>query len=119
VEIHIKKVGMIRPQNNPKNQDVNLKIDWSIDYIHKSQSNVEYICNILTFPNFPLNLRIEGFLYIGNFEKFSEDDLSKIIFDKCMDVLLNLISITKDQIFEIPSKEEILENNKYDAIESI
>ena len=44
MEIYIEKVAMIRPLTNPKNCDLDLEMDWSIDYTHKDQNYIGYNC---------------------------------------------------------------------------
>lgn len=42
MEIHIEKVGLIRLNPNPKNKQLTLNLDWSVDYENTDQKVLNY-----------------------------------------------------------------------------
>ena len=103
MEMQIEKIGLIRLKNNPRSQELNLNVDWVLEYIHKSPYKLEYIGNIKTFNPFPSNLKIEGNLNLNSPDEFEEEKVSKVIVDVCLEMLLNMINVTKEHNFELNS----------------
>jgi hypothetical protein len=110
MEMCIEKIGMFRLERNPKNQELKMDLKWTIDYTEIGLHNVSYICNLKTSPNFPLNLRVEGFLNMSKIESFSKNEVSEVIFDRCTEILLNLVNISKEYNFEIQCIDSLEEH---------
>ena len=52
MEIHIEKVGLIRLNPNPKNKQLTLNLDWSVDYQHTDQKVLNYDCILKNYGSF-------------------------------------------------------------------
>ncbi|GAA5819179.1 MAG: pilus assembly protein [Methanobrevibacter sp. CfCl-M3] len=100
----IEKIGMIRPQHNIKSQELDLAVDWSVDFENDTAKIMGYVCKIKTSKSFPLNLQIEGILNSDDLENFSKTEVSQVIFSKCLEILLNLLNLSKEHFFEIQEK---------------
>lgn len=93
MEVYIEKVAMIRPLTNPKNCDLDLEMDWSIDYTKTDQNNIGYNC-VLKSIFLDLNFKIEGILKLEAFEEFREETSSQIIVNNSFDILMKMFSLT-------------------------
>ena len=111
MKVYIEKVAMIRPLTNPKNCDLDLEMDWSIDYKKIDQKNIEYTC-VLKSIFLDLNFKIEGILNLGDFEEFREEIASQIIVNNSFDVLMKMFSLT------LPSSHTLSDDNTMDNLGS-
>lgn len=96
MELYMKKIGMIREDINPKNLSLNLDIDWAIEYKRTDQKNVGFDILLKSCENFELNFKIEGIVKLTPVEKFSQEEISQIIFHQAFKVLMDMISITRE-----------------------
>jgi hypothetical protein len=46
INVYVNKIRMVRPGKNPKNYDLDLNLDWSIDYIKTDEKALEYVCTL-------------------------------------------------------------------------
>ena len=60
MEIHIEKVGLIRLNPNPKNKQLTLNLDWSVDYENTDQKVLNYDCILKNYGSFDIKLKVEG-----------------------------------------------------------
>lgn len=110
---------MFRPETNPKGQNLDLDLDWAIDYKNADVNHIEYTCTLKTFQLFPLNFKVEGFLQFEELENVSKNKISQIIFDRCLEILLKMVNLTKEFCFEtefdkkIPEKSNSLKTCKF------
>lgn len=109
MKIYIEKVAMIRPLTNPKNCDLDLEMDWSIDYTKIDQKNIGYNC-ILKSIFLDLNFKIEGILKLEDFEEFSEETSSQFILNNSFDLLMKMFSLT------MPSSHTLSDGESLDTI---
>ena len=42
MEITVERIALIRENYNPKNTNLNLNIDWSVEFTHTDQSVIKY-----------------------------------------------------------------------------
>lgn len=105
MEIYMQKIGMIRPGTNPKNSSLNLDIDWSVEYVHIDHNIINFNIIIRSIDNFNLDFKIEGFIELNSDENFIQNEISEIIFQKACNVLMDMISITRQS-------NHILSNSK-------
>ena len=56
MEIHIEKVGLIRLNPNPKNKQLTLNLDWSVDYENTDQKVLNYDCILKNYGSFDIKL---------------------------------------------------------------
>ena len=111
MKIYMQKIGLIRPDFNPKNSSVNMDIDWSVEYTNTDQKEINFDIILKTCENFVLNFKIEGVLKLNSFEEFVQEDVSQIIFYQACNVLMDMISITRESV-------HILSGNEYSNIGS-
>lgn len=104
IKMSMTKIKIIRPEDNPKSCNLNVNMDWNIEYTDNKQNSVGYVCTLETDGKFPIKLAIQGLVKTENNVQILEKnykDLSKHILDKTTETLLNLLNITKDSIFTI------------------
>ncbi len=111
MKVYIEKVAMIRPLTNPKNCDLDLEMDWSIDYTKIDQKNIGYNC-VLKSIFLDLNFKIEGILMLDDFEEFMEETSSQIIVNNSFDILMKMFSLT------LPSSHTLSEGESVDNLGS-
>lgn len=104
IKMSMTKIKIIRPEDNPKNCNLNVNMDWNIEYTKNNQNSVGYVCTLETNGELPVKLAIQGLVETEKNVQILEKnykDLSKHILDKTTATLLNLLNITKDSIFTI------------------
>ena len=42
MEIYMQKIGLIRDDINPRNSDLNLDIDWYVEYTNTDQDRINF-----------------------------------------------------------------------------
>ena len=94
--MYMQKIGLIRDDVNPKNLSLNLDIDWAVEYRNTDQEMIDFDIVLKSCENFELNFKIEGIIILGMFEKFSQEEVSQIIFHKACKVLMDMVSITRE-----------------------
>ncbi len=113
LNVCVNKIKMIRPGINPKSCDLNLSIDWSIEYNRTEEGNLGYTCTLNATGEMPIKFAVQGFLegepQIEDLEKRSEE-LSPLILDTCMNTMLNTINATKNSIITINTAPEVYLN---------
>lgn len=105
MEIYMQKIGLIRDDVNPKNTNLNLDVDWFVEYTNTDQDEINFTIVLRTFENFNLNFKVEGIAKLDLFEEFIQEDVSQVIFCRACDVLMNMISITRESVHGLPEKE--------------
>lgn len=108
MEIYIEKLAMIRPCLNPKNQDLNLDVDWSVDYVELDQKHINYNCILKSSD---LKFKLEGILELGLFEEFNQEICSKIIFDKACELLINNFSLSGQSSYNLMDKKSFFDSD--------
>ena len=106
VEITVEKIAMIRENYNPTNTNLNLDVDWSVEYEDTDQRDVKYNIIIRSAEYLNLNFKLEGLLRLGDFEEFIQQDCSQIVFHHACNMLMNMISLTRQSNYEL-FKEDI------------
>ena len=109
MEIYMQKIGLIRDDINPKNSNLNLDIDWFVEYTNTDQDEINFTVVLKSWENFNLNFKVEGILKLDLFEEFNQEDVSQIIFYQACNVLMDMISITHESV-------HILSKNKHSNI---
>jgi hypothetical protein len=113
LNVCVNKIKMIRPGTNPKSCDLNLNVDWSIEYSKTEEGNMGYVCTLNAIGEMPLKFAMQGFLecetQIEDLEKRSEE-LSPLILDKCMNTMINIVNATKNSIITINTVPEVYLN---------
>jgi hypothetical protein len=105
VEITVEKIAMIRENQNPKNTNLNLDIDWFVEYTNTDQDKINFNIVLKSSGNFNLNFKVEGIIILDLFEEFVQEDVSQIIFHHACNVLMDMISITRDSVHILSKKE--------------
>lgn len=113
VDVCINKIKMIRPGINPKNCDLNLNVDWSIEYSIKDEKNMEYVCTLNALGDMPIKFAIQGYLEseskMEDLEKRS-GELSPLILDKCMNTMINILNATKNSVITLNNIPQVYLN---------
>ena len=107
MKIYMQKIGMIRPDVNPKNSSLNLDVDWSIEYFDTDQSQIKFCIILRSLNQFSLDFKIEGFVELEAFEKFIQEDVSKLIFHQACTVLMEMISLTRQSTHILSNPEKL------------
>lgn len=95
MEITVEKVALIRENYNPKNSNLNLDIDWSVEYSHTDLKDINYDIVLKSAQYLNLNFKLEGFVRLGEFEEFIQQECSQIIFHHACTILMNMVSLTR------------------------
>ena len=118
MEIYMQKIGLIRDDINPKNTNLNLDIDWFVEYTNTDQNEINFSIVLKSCGNFDLNFKVEGIVKLDLFEEFIQNDISQIIFYHACNVLMDMISITRESIHIISKNEypDLGSENHYNAL---
>lgn len=106
VEITVEKIAMIREDYNPKNTNLNLDIDWSVEYTSTDQRDVNYNIVLRSLEYLNLNFKVEGLIRLDVFEEFLQEECSQIVFHHACTMLMNMISLTRQSSYEL-FKDEV------------
>ena len=80
MEITVEKIAMIRENYNPKNTNLNLDVDWSVEYTNTDQREINYNIVLRSAEYLNLNFKVEGLLKLDIFEEFVQQECSQIVF---------------------------------------
>ena len=105
MEITVEKIALIRESFNPKNSNLNLDIDWSVEYTGTDQKDVRYDIILKSAEHLNLSFKLEGLLKLGESEEFIQKDCSQIVFHHACDMLMNLISLTRQSNYELLNED--------------
>ena len=101
MEITVEKIAMIREDYNPKNTNLNLDIDWSVEYTSTDQRDVNYNIVLRSAEYLNLNFKLEGLIRLDVFEEFLQEECSQIVFHHACTMLMNMISLTRQSNYEL------------------
>lgn len=118
MEIYMQKIGLIRDDINPKNSDLNLDIDWYVEYTNTDQDRINFNIVLKSCGNFDLNFKVEGIIKLELFEEFIQEECSQVVFHHACNVLMDMISITRESIHILSKKEysNLGSENHYNAL---
>lgn len=105
MEIYMQKIGLIRDDINPKNSNLNLDIDWFVEYTNTDQEKINFNIVLKSCGNFNLNFKVEGIIKLDLFEEFIHDEVSQMVFYHACNVLMDMISITRESVHILSKKE--------------
>lgn len=120
MEIYMRRIGMLKNDINPKNITLNLDIDWSVEYTNTDQDEINFDIILKSYEHFNFSFKIEGILKLDSCETFIQDEISQIIFDQACNVLLNMISLTRQTSHDLSVSDlpylgsENISNTLYD-----
>ena len=112
MKIYMQKIGLIRDDINPKNTSLNLDVDWFIEYTNTDQDNINFTIVLRSCGNFNLNFKVGGVVKLDLFEEFIQEDVSQVIFSHACNVLMDMISVTRESIHVLSRKEYSNLNSK-------
>ncbi|AEH06149.1 hypothetical protein [Methanothermococcus okinawensis] len=104
-----------RPEKNPKNAELELNTDWSIDY-NKKEDGFEYKCKLKTDGAFPFKISVKGMILDNDFNEVPEEVSLKIL-NNVVDIIPNLLNLSKEK--EIKIKMDIPLNIKDEVSQKI
>ena len=105
MEITVERIAMIRENYNPKNTNLNLDVDWSVEYMNTDQREINYSIVLRSAEYLNLNFKVEGLLKLDIFEEFIQQECSQIVFHHACTMLMNVISLTKQQKYDLLTEE--------------
>ncbi len=105
MEITVEKIAMIREDYNPKNTNLNLDVDWSVEYTGTDQRDIKYNIIIKSVEYLNLNFKLEGLVRLNDFEEFIQQDCSQIVFHHACNMLMNMISLTRQSDYELLNED--------------
>lgn len=109
--IYIQNISLERPEINPKNSNLNLNIDFNVDFKNVESNLINYTCLLKSLYNFNMCFKVEGIMKMGSGEIFSKEECSQLVFDNSITVLMNLISLTKENEYFISSNDDLGTNS--------
>jgi hypothetical protein len=98
---------MIRPDVNPRNSNLNLDIDWTIEYCDTHQDRIRFNIILKSLNQFSFDFKIEGVVELSDFEKFVQEDVSQLIFHKASVILMDMISLTCESTHILSNPENL------------
>lgn len=101
VEITVEKIAMIRENYNLKNANLNLDIDWSVEYTDIDQREVNYNIVLRSSEYLNLNFKVEGLIRLEIFEEFLQKECSQIVFHHAYAMMMNMITLTRQSNYEL------------------
>lgn len=101
VEITVEKIAMIREDYNPKNMELNLDIDWSVEYSNTDQRDVNYNIVLRSSEYLNLNFTVSGLIRLDIFEEFLQQECSQIVFNHACTMLINMMTLTRQSNYEL------------------
>lgn len=101
MELTVEKMALIRDDFNLKNRDLNLNIDWSVEFTHTDQKEIKYDIILKSGEYLNLNFKLEGLVILGNLEKFIQQECSQIVFNHACSMLMNAVSLTRQTKYEL------------------
>ncbi len=105
VEITVEKIAMIREKYNPKNTNLNLDVDWSVEYTNTDQREINYNIVLRSAEYLNLNFKVEGLLKLDIFEEFVQQECSQIVFHHACTILMNMISLTRQSNYDLINED--------------
>ena len=105
MEITVENMAMFRANHNPKNTDLNLDIDWSVEYTNTDQKNIGYDIILKSVSGFDLSFKLGGLIRLGDFEEFIQQDCSQIVFHHACSILMDTISLTRQSNYELLNED--------------
>ena len=105
MKICMQKIGLIRPDFNPRNSSLNMSIDWSVEYTNTDQDEINFDIILKSCEDFILNFKIEGIIKLDLFEEFIREDVSQILFSHACNTLMDMVSITRETVHILSEKE--------------
>ena len=96
---------MIRENCNPKNANLNLDVDWSVEYTDTDKKDINYNIILRSAECLNLNFKVEGLIRLGNFEEFIQHECSQIVFHHACGMLMNMISLTRQSSYELLNED--------------
>lgn len=106
MKIYMQKIELFRPNTNPKNKELDLDIDWAVEYDDITKEKMKFNIILKSFKNFTLNFKIEGLVKLDTFEEIVQDEISQKIFHQSIKVLMDMISITRESTHDISNTNE-------------
>ena len=91
VEITVEKI----------NANLNLDIDWSVEYTNTDQRNVNYNIVLKSAEYLNLSFKVEGLVRLDIFEEFLQQECSQIVFHHACTMLMDMISLTRQSNYEL------------------
>lgn len=105
MEITVEKIAMIRENFNPKNRNLNLDVDWYLEYTNTDQKEIGYNIVLKSAEYLNLNFKLEGLVILGDLEEFIQENCSQIIFHHACTMLMNMISLTRQTNHNLMQEE--------------
>ena len=105
MEITVEKIAMIREDYNPKNTNLNLDVDWSVEYTNTDQREINYNIVLRSAEYLNLNFKVEGLLKLDIFEEFVQQECSQIVFHHACTILMNMISLTRQSNYDLINED--------------
>lgn len=105
MEITVEKIAMIRENYNPKNTNLNLDIDWSVEYTNTDQRDINFDIILKSAGYFNLNFKLEGLIRLEDLENFIQQECSQIIFHHACNLLMDMFSLTRQSNYELINED--------------
>lgn len=96
---------MIRENYNPKNTNLNLDIDWSVEYTNTDQRDINFDIILKSAEYFNLNFKLEGLIRLEDLENFIQQECSQIIFHHACNLLMDMFSLTRQSNYELINED--------------
>ena len=105
MEITVERIAMIRQNHNPKNTNLNLDVDWSVEYSNTDQRDIKYNIILKSGEYLDLSFKVEGLISLDIFEDFLQQECSQIVFHHACTMLMEMISLTRQSNYELLNED--------------
>ena len=105
MEITVEKIALIRESYNPKDMNLNLDVDWSVEYTHINQKDVKYDIVLKSKDLFEFKFKLAGLIRFDEFENFIHHDCSQMVFHHACNMLMNMISLSRQSSYELLNED--------------
>ena len=105
MEITVERIAMIRQNHNPKNTNLNLDVDWSVEYSNTDQRDINYNIILKSGEYLDLSFKVEGLIMLDIFEEFLQQECSQIVFHHACTMLMEMISLTRQSNYELLNED--------------
>lgn len=109
MEITVEKIAMVRESLNPQNVELNMDVDWSVEYTNTDQSEIKYDIILRASNNF--NFKLEGLVRLECFEEFIQNECSQIIFHHACGMFMDMISLTRQSNYRLLNENSAVKIN--------
>ncbi len=95
LKLSVKKISLVRPEDNPKNKKVEMNVDWNIECEMVDVNFYKYFC-LIEIKNFPILFTAEGYFEIISEKPVNiSNKILEVVFKQILTIMIETLGITK------------------------